>query len=423
MSKGKVLIAGASIAGPTAAYWFVKAGFTVTVIERFPRLRTAGQNIDIRTSGVTVMRRMEGMEAAVRDHLADFDGMSIVKEDGEPVIVIKASGNTEQQSLVSEFEIYRGDLAAILYDRTKDDVRYIFNEQITSMQDQDGGPITVEFLNGTPRETFDLVVACDGSTSRTRAIGLGCGVRDHVVSVNAWAAYFSISSDLLEGSRICEGHSVRGGRLYALSPGPDGTNRVLLQRCHSRSEQDATLSFRQAQEQGTEALKKFIYELYTGYGWKTQQIVDEMLDSKDFYASEILQVKVPSLSRGRFVLVGDAGYAAGPTGGGTSLALTGAYVLAGEIAASKGDIGAGLMAYEARMKPIIKDMQTIPPGVLTMMAPQTARGIWLRNLFLRFVSWGVKFSGLFAWLGGFWASAFGGDKYGIPEYEFSGKDE
>jgi len=47
------------------------------------------------------------------------------------------------------------------------------------------------------------------------------------------------------------------------------------------------------------------------------------MDAKDFYASEIVQVKVPSLFRYGFVLVGDAGYAASLTGGGTSLALAG----------------------------------------------------------------------------------------------------
>jgi 2-polyprenyl-6-methoxyphenol hydroxylase-like FAD-dependent oxidoreductase len=55
MSNLRVLIVGASVAGPTAAYWFARAGASVTVIERFPTLRTGGQGIDIRTAGVTVM--------------------------------------------------------------------------------------------------------------------------------------------------------------------------------------------------------------------------------------------------------------------------------------------------------------------------------------------------------------------------------
>lgn len=66
MSNLKVLVVGASIAGPTAAYWLAKAGANVTVIERFSKLRTSGQNVDIRSCGVTVMRKMPGMEEAVR---------------------------------------------------------------------------------------------------------------------------------------------------------------------------------------------------------------------------------------------------------------------------------------------------------------------------------------------------------------------
>ena len=62
-SNLRVLVVGASIAGPTAAYWLAKSGAQVTVIERFPELRKGGQNVDIRTIGVEVMRRMPGMEA------------------------------------------------------------------------------------------------------------------------------------------------------------------------------------------------------------------------------------------------------------------------------------------------------------------------------------------------------------------------
>ena len=77
MSKLNVLVVGASIAGPTTAYWFAKAGASVTVIERFPELRTGGQSIDIRTAGVTVMRKIPGMEAAVRAKTTEIEGISM----------------------------------------------------------------------------------------------------------------------------------------------------------------------------------------------------------------------------------------------------------------------------------------------------------------------------------------------------------
>ena len=81
MSKLRALVVGASIAGPTAAYWLAKAGASVTVIERFPELRAGGQNIDLRTAGVTVMRKLPGMEAAVRAKTAPQEGVSFVRED------------------------------------------------------------------------------------------------------------------------------------------------------------------------------------------------------------------------------------------------------------------------------------------------------------------------------------------------------
>ncbi|KAL8668495.1 MAG: hypothetical protein Q9224_007795, partial [Gallowayella concinna] len=224
MSNPKVLIVGASIAGPMAAYWLAKAGAHVAVIERFPKLRTNGQAIDIRTTGVTVMRKIPGMEAAVRGKTTKMEGISIVRDDGRPYGTIRATGNPDQQSLVSEYEIFRGDLAQILFDLSKDNenVRYVFGEQIASMQhsEKENGPIKVEFINGLTTSDYDLVVACDGATSRTRAMGFCGSVRDHVESVNCWAAYFSIEQDLIKGSNLGHGYSAVGGRFLAIGNDP-----------------------------------------------------------------------------------------------------------------------------------------------------------------------------------------------------------
>lgn len=433
MSQLNVLIVGASIAGPTAAYWFAKAGAKVTVIERYPALRTGGQNIDIRTAGVTVMRKMPGMETAVRAKTTQMEGMSFVRDNGRPYGTIKATGNPDQQSLVSEYEIFRGDLAQILFDMTKTNpnINYVFDEQVTSLRqqhnekgDDDDGPITVEFANNRlPTSEYDLVVACDGATSRTRAMGLGCGVRDHIIPTNCWAAYFSIEKDLLEGSRIAQAQSAIGGRFIGLGPDPSGVNRVGLMAINPRDGPDATLPFREASKQGTDTLKQFVARHYEGAGWKTHQILTGMMDSADFYGSEIVQVKIPNLYKGRFVMVGDAGYASGFSGTGTTLALAGAYVLAGEIGKHhngnnnkrNNDLAAGLRAFEERMRPLINDMQNVPPLISTFLAPQTAWGIWLRNNIFAFIAW----TRILEFMQRFLAGAFAGtEKYGLPEYEW-----
>lgn len=419
MSKPKVLIVGASIAGPTTAYWFAKAGADITVIERFPKMRTNGQSIDIRTVGVTVMRKMPGMEAAVRAKTVEMEGLSFVNENGRPYGTIKATGNPDQQSLVSEYEIFRGDLAQVLFDLTKDNenIKYIFGEQVASMQQngKDDGPITVEFANGLPTSEYDLVVACDGATSRTRAMGLGCGVRDYIQPTNCWAAYFSIEQDLLKGSKMAQGYSAIGGRFFGVGPDPSGVNRVTLMSINPRDSRDATLPFHEATKQGDDALKQFVAQRYKGAGWRSDEIVKGMMEAGDFYASEVVQVKTPNLYKGRFVLVGDAGYAPGFTGGGTSLAIAGAYLLAGEVGRHKGDLGAGLRGYEEQMRPIINDLQKVPPLIPTIMAPQTAWGIWLRNNIFAFIAW----TKVLEVAQKYFASAFAStDKHRLPDYEW-----
>ena len=420
MSKLKVLIVGASVAGPTAAYWFAKAGASVTVIERFPELRKGGQNIDIRTAGVTVMRRMRGMEEAVRSKIVPIEGLAWVHEDGRPYGILRATGNPDQQSLVSEYEIFRGDLSQIIFDLTKqyEDINYIFGEQLASIQqnEKDDGPVTVEFANGTPTSEYDLVVACDGATSRTRAIGLGCGVRDYIRSTNCWAAYFSIPGDLLNGSKIGKASSAVGGRFLALGPDPAGVTRVVLMAIAPQSVPDATLPFREAMKKGDDALKQFVARHFRGSGWRADEILKGLMESKDFYASELVKLFPPTLSKGRFALVGDAGYAPGFTGAGTTLALAGAYVLAGEVCKHKNNLAAALEGYEQQMRPLITDMQKQPPLITSFLAPQTAWGIWLRNHIFAFIAWTRLLEFAQRYLAPAFASA---DKYGqLPEYDW-----
>lgn len=417
----RVLVVGASIAGPMTAYWFAKAGAKVTVIERFPTLRTGGQAIDIRTVGVSVMRKIPGMEKEVRAKTVDLEGISFVRENGRPYGVLRATGNPDQQSLVSEYEIFRGDLSKILFDMTKDrkNVKYVFGEQVASMKQHapDNGPITVEFSNGLPTSEYDLVVACDGATSRTRAMGLGCNVRDHIKPSNCWASYFSTKQDFLHGSRIGQAMTVPGGRFLAIGPDqPEASrNRVTTMKINPQSERDATLPFREASKQGDHALRQYVAQQYKGFGWKADEVMRNMMESEDFYASEIVHVKTSSLYKGRFVLVGDAGYAPGFTGQGTSLAMTGAYLLAGEIGKHAGDLAAGLRGYEEEMRPIINDLQKVPPGLPGIVAPQTAWGCWLRNYVFAFITWTKIVELIQKYFSGAFAT---NNKFKLPEYDW-----
>ena len=419
MAGLKVLVAGASIAGPATAYWLARAGHQVTIVERFPTLRDGGQNIDIRTAGVTVMRKMPGMEEAVRAKVVPIEGLSFVRSDGRPYGILRATGNPDQQSVLSEYEIFRDDLARILFDMTinNENIKYVFGEQVVSIKqcEKSSGSVKVGFANGMPSAEYDLVVACDGATSRTRALGLGCDARDYTKSTNCWAAYFSIDQDLLKGSKIEQAFSAPGGRFSSVGPYSPGKNRVALLGINSSKDKGAIIPFRKASKESEDVQKRYVAEKFGNTEWKLNDIIKGMMSSPDFYASEICQVKTPNLSKGRFVMVGDAGYAPGPTGGGTTLALAGAYVLAGEINEYSGDIAAGLRGYEETMKPLINDLQKIPPFGLTVLAPQTAWGLWLRNGIFTFVTW----TRIVELIQKYFAASFASsDKFPLPDYKW-----
>ncbi|KAJ5745975.1 hypothetical protein N7520_011157 [Penicillium odoratum] len=336
MSRLRVLIVGASIAGPTAAYWFTKAGAKVTVIERFPELRTDGHNVDIRVAGVTIMRKMP-------------DQLAILTSN----------------PLISEYEIFRGDLSRILYDMTKEnkDVKYVFGEQVASIQQDpsEDGPVTVEFTGSMPTAQFDLVVACDGATSRTRSIGLAV-VPATMLSPQIAGEPISVLIKIsVMVARIGHAHSAVGGRFMAVGVNPAGGTRIIFMGCNSRSDLESILPFRKAMKEGDDAVKNYISQHYQGVGWKANEAVRSILASGDFYAIEFVQVKTSTLSKGHFVLVGDAGYAPGLTGTGTTLAIAGAYLLAGEVCKHEGDIDAALRGYETQMRPLINDLQKISP--------------------------------------------------------------
>lgn len=82
-----------------------------------------------------------------------------------------------------------------------------------------------------------------------------------------------------------------------------------------------------------EAQRRLLTEAYAQVGWEAPRILAELAASPDFYFDEMSQVEMDRWSTGRVALIGDAGYCSSPLSGrGTSQALIGAYVLAGELA-------------------------------------------------------------------------------------------
>ena len=345
MTEINVLVSGASIAGPALAHWLHRRGANVTIVEQAPGLRPGGQAVDARGVAKEVIRRM-GLDATVRAACTNTIGAYSVDAEGNVLETYRAD-DEGGDGYVSEIEILRGDLAQILYDDTSPHVEYLFGDRITGLtQDADG--VDVVLASGLQRR-FDLVIGADGLHSALR--GMVFGPREEFVRhLGLVLAFFTVPNEFgLDGWMYDHQES---GRWAGLRPVPDPTKAI------------AMLSFPAADfaidHRDVAAQKQLLRDQMTGFGWETPRILDHVDDSPDFYLDQVAQVVMDDWSRGRVGLLGDAAFSASPmSGAGTGLALVGAYLLAGELAAAGWDPAAGFAAYRERMRDYVDANQEI----------------------------------------------------------------
>lgn len=379
MSNLRVLVTGAGIAGPTLAFWLARAGAHVTLVERAPTLRAVGQNVDIRGAGLEVIRRM-GLEDIVRDNMTNEEGIAFVDANNRIRAQFGVDRSGKGESFTSETEILRGKLAVILYNATKEKVEYIFDDQVKSVDETDDR-IQVTFANSTPQRDFDLLIAGDGLSSSTRALIFPDTHKSCVHSLHQHTAFFSIPCSKSDGT---------WARWYSAP-----RRRFMVTRPNNESQTMAFLSIMDAEEKlGNsgklpQAEQKAIWhELFADAGWEISRILAGLDESDDFYSSFNAQVKLDRWSKGRMGVVGDTAYCPCPISGmGTSVAIVGAYVLAGEISKNGANYEKAFEGYEKLMRPFIDQVQKLPPGLPKIASPETAWGVSVMGSILAFVNW------------------------------------
>jgi 2-polyprenyl-6-methoxyphenol hydroxylase-like FAD-dependent oxidoreductase len=326
----EILVSGASIAGMTAAYWLTQHGSSVTVVERSLGLRRGGQAIDVRGPALTVLERMSLRAAA--DHLRTrIRGASMVDRDGNELSQDTESTPTGGLIANPDIELLRDDLIELLYDATKLNVEYLFYDGIESLND-DGDSVTVTFDRGDVRK-FDLVIGADGLHSNVRRLVFG-DEEQFIERLGTHAAIFTVPNflDLDYWQTWHYGDTSMAG-VYSAHNNTEA--RAML----GFMDPDLRIDYRDTEAQFAELERRMADD-----GWVRPQLLEYMRDASDFYFDEMSQIKMDSWSKGRVALVGDAGYCCSPLSGqGTSVALLGAYILAGELKAASQD---GVIDYE-----------------------------------------------------------------------------
>ncbi|KAL4864869.1 hypothetical protein BDV12DRAFT_200683 [Aspergillus spectabilis] len=402
----KILIVGAGVCGPALAILLRRANpyHSITIIERFPSLRAAGQQVDLKTQAPHILRTM-GLLDEIKARCVNETGVEMVDGSGKRVAHFPASAAGEKRlGLTSEFEILRGDLVRILYGASVElggevrarlgdkggeggGLRYEFGKSIRELDQNAKDGVDVTFSNGE-KERYDLVVGADGQGSRTRRLAFGEEASDAAFhSIGVHGAYFSIPRIEGEGS-LARGHLAPGRRMVFTRTSDRPVTGVLMFTMKDSPRVKASY------KESTENQKEAFAEMFKDTTWQRDRLLRGLQASDDWYAHELGQIKMKHLSIGRVVLLGDAGYCPTPfTGLGTNLCLVGVYVLAGELARHGcHDVEDALQTYGEKMRPFVDECQKISSTTLGYFFPTSRLGVWIMQNAMWVVS---KVSGFF----------------------------
>ena len=354
--RRSVLVSGIGIAGPALAWWLVRSGFRVTLIERARAPRPGGQAVDFRGP----------LHRAILERMGIWEEVNARRTKPASLVMLDRRGG-EAAVLPSfviggDVEIHRGALSELLYSRIADDVDARFGDSVACLEDR-GGEVVVELESGA-REAFDLVVGAEGLHSRIRGLAFGEG--EHRITHQGYRiAGFSLANPLgLDGQTLLYSRPGRG---------------VLVSESHclfvfrgppfGREPRDAA------------AARAEVGRVFGTDEWKVPALLAALDDAGDAYFDTIGTVETERYSNGRVALVGDAAWGGTLGGHGTPVALIGAHILAGALDTHAQDHEAAFAAYEARMRPFATTCQAgAKRAGRWFLAPHTALGIAMRNV-------------------------------------------
>jgi len=361
----RVLISGAGIAGPTLAYWLQHYGMQPTLVERAPQLRTGGYIIDFWGCGYDVADRM-GLLPEIGQKGYKVREVRVVDTSAKSVSNFPASA-FDRATHGRYISLPRGELAAAIFAALGDKVETIFGDSIAAMQELDGG-VRVRFEQG-PERDFDLVVGADGLHSHVRALALG-PESQYEKYLGCKVAAFSL-----------EGYRPRDELVYMMY------TQVGQQVARFAMRDDRTMFlFTFADENpdsgDSQSQKDLLRRRFARSGWECAKILDRLDEACDFYFDRVSQIRVEQQqwSRGRVVLLGDAASCVSLLAGeGSGLAMTAAYILAGELHRANGDYAAAFARYRALFGPFVAEKQKMALRLAGWFAPPSNWSIFLRN--------------------------------------------
>ena len=366
MNSKTVLIAGAGIGGPTLAFWLKTAGFEPTLIERAPALRAGGFVIDFWGLGYDLAERM-GLANDIERVGYHMRELRIVDDRGKRVA---GFGTKVFRELTGGrfVTLRRSDLSRLLLERIRGTTEVIFGDEIVGLR-EDADCVQVQLKHARER-LFDLVIGADGLHSSVRKLVFGSQDRFEK-HLNYVVAAFEVRGYHPRDEDVYVIYSEPGRMLGRFALHDDRTLFLFVFATDVNS--SPTMLDKPAQ-------KTMLRNRFGDGKWECAHILGELDRAEDLYFDRVSQIKMKTWSRGRVALVGDAAFCVSLMAGqGSALAMTAAYVLAGELAKTGGRHEEAFGNYEMLLRAYIRSKQKEAERFSTAFAPKTRWGLFLRN--------------------------------------------
>jgi len=365
MDNKNILISGAGIAGTALAFWLKKFGFNPTIVEVAPKLREGGYAIDFWGAGFDVAEKMEILPALSKVVLK-LSELTFVDKNN------RRRGGMNYRKVVKwmngrAFTLLRSDLAKTIYNNLDKDIEIIFGDKISKIE-QSEHEVLVTFQSGITR-SFDLVVGADGLHSNVRNMIFG-----DEAQFEKYYGYYTASYTIPnpKGDKEFSMYNVPSKQV-ALYPTNENTSAVLYVFA---SPEKLSYNHHDIEEQ-----KQILRNQFKNIGWRCSDLISKIDTAPDFYFDVVSQIQMKNWSKNRVVLVGDACDCPSLLSGqGSTLAMVGAYILAGELKNANGNFKVAFEQYQHIFKEFIDDKQLLAQKFAKQFVPKSKFGIWLRNV-------------------------------------------
>jgi 2-polyprenyl-6-methoxyphenol hydroxylase-like FAD-dependent oxidoreductase len=371
--RPKALIIGGGIAGPVTGIFLNKAGIDAQVFEAWPY--STGIGLQIAPNGMHVLAEI-GLASDMIRQGSIAESFDFHSQKG--ALLGSFNRNMRERFGQPAVNMCRATLNEALIDKAwSDGVAVHFEKRLVAIEDRADRPVIAHFADGSTAEG-DFVIGADGVHSAVRGHVIPDGPKPFDTGLIGFGGFVprSVISDMSIGHRMVTTFGQSGFFGYG-SCSPEADDGLMWWSTQPSHGVDAATFRAMSQDQ----LRQHLREFHAGWHDPIVRIIEA---AENIVVTDTLDVAtLPTWSRKRTLLIGDAAHATSPHAGqGASLALEDAMRL-GRLMADRQELSLTFRNFEAERRPRAEKIVAVARRNGNSKREFSATGAWIRDRMMK----------------------------------------